>query len=105
MAIVIKDGIQHRRGTAEALKKNNPLLKRGEIITEVDTHQAKVGDGEKRWNSLPYIGGSIDADAIRSIVQDYLTELIETTSVDGGEINASVSDGAENLNSAVDDEL
>ena len=33
----------------------NPLLQRGEIGYEVDTHHVKVGDGVTYWNDLPYI--------------------------------------------------
>jgi hypothetical protein len=32
----------------------NPLLQRGEIGFEIDTHKAKVGDGVTYWNDLPY---------------------------------------------------
>ena len=87
MAVVIKDGIQHRRGTAEALRRNNPLPKRGEIITEVDTGQAKCGDGVKHWNALPYIGA--DPEGVRALVQQYLEDMAGGTDIDGGEITLS----------------
>ena len=32
----------------------NPLLQRGEIGAESDTHRIKVGDGTTYWNDLPY---------------------------------------------------
>lgn len=42
----------------------NPLLQRGEIGVESDTHKVKVGDGLTYWNSLQYItsdGGAVDS--------------------------------------------
>ena len=36
----------------------NPLLQRGEIGIEQDTHKFKVGDGTTKWNDLPYSSGS-----------------------------------------------
>ena len=38
---------------AEWIAKN-PLLQRGEIGFEIDTHKAKAGDGTTYWNDLPY---------------------------------------------------
>lgn len=32
----------------------NPLLQRGEIGSESDTHRIKIGDGTTYWNDLPY---------------------------------------------------
>ena len=34
----------------------NPVLAPGEPGVEIDTGQAKIGDGVKPWNELDYIG-------------------------------------------------
>jgi hypothetical protein len=51
-----KAPLQFKRGTAKALKQNNPLLSAGQPAYETDTHLLKVGDGFTYYNSLPYIG-------------------------------------------------
>lgn len=37
----------------------NPLLQRGEIGAESDTHRIKVGDGTTYWNDLPYASDAV----------------------------------------------
>lgn len=37
----------------------NPLLQRGEIGAESDTHRLKIGDGVTYWNDLPYTSDSV----------------------------------------------
>ena len=49
----------------------NPKLAAGEPGYELDTHRLKIGDGEKAWNELPYIGGS--STEIPEL-QDYVTK-------------------------------
>lgn len=46
--------IQFRRGTLAEWTAANPILKQGELVFEIDTYQAKVGDGVTAYNSLPY---------------------------------------------------
>ena len=48
--------LQFKRGSARAFRINNPILLRGEPAFEWDTKKMKVGDGETRYNKLPYIG-------------------------------------------------
>ncbi len=50
--------IQHRRGTAAAATSANVVLAAGQLGTETDTGQTKVGDGSTAWNSLPYSGSN-----------------------------------------------
>ncbi len=89
--IVIKDGIQHRRGTAEALRRHNPIPKSGEIMVEIDTGQAKLGNGVKPWNELPYIGAN--ESEIEAVVRSYISNLSDSESliwgIDGGEIRVN----------------
>lgn len=46
--------IQWRRDLAANWTSANPILAQGEVGYELDTGQAKVGDGVLAWNSLPY---------------------------------------------------
>lgn len=66
MATTYKTTFQLRRGLAEVWKKNNPLLAKGEPGFELDTNRLKIGDGEKNYNDLPYIGEAevFNADSI-----------------------------------------
>jgi hypothetical protein len=48
--------LQFRRGTAAQWTTENPLLAVGEMAIESDTELFKIGDGVRRWNSLPYGG-------------------------------------------------
>ena len=46
--------LRHPTFPAAEWTAKNPLLQRGEIGIESDTHKAKVGDGTTYWNTLPY---------------------------------------------------
>ena len=48
--------ILHRYKKANVWAEMNPILGSGEIGIESDTNLSKLGDGIKRWNSLPYVG-------------------------------------------------
>ena len=59
---IIKTRIQNKYDTAEKWTTNNPKLFLGEIGFESDTKMFKIGDGEHRWNELPYVAPSISHD-------------------------------------------
>ncbi len=46
--------LRHPSFPAAEWTAKNPLLQRGEIGIEIDTHMAKLGDGHTYWNDLPY---------------------------------------------------
>jgi hypothetical protein len=48
--------IQFRRDTSTSWSFANPILASGEMGIELDTRQFKIGDGNTRWNLLPYGG-------------------------------------------------
>ena len=48
--------LQVKRATDRTFREKNPILLRGEPGYEWNTHKLKIGDGETRWNQLPYIG-------------------------------------------------
>ena len=68
---VIKTTFKVRRGNSDVWGQINPKLSAGEPGYELDTHRLKIGDGEKTWNELPYIGGS--STEIPEL-QDYVTK-------------------------------
>lgn len=57
MAQIIKTTFQLRRGTEEVWIRNNPILAAGEPAFSIDKNKLKIGDGERRWNEIPYISG------------------------------------------------
>lgn len=52
--------INHRTGTAAEWTAVNPVLEKGELGYESDTHKMKLGDGTSRWAALSYAGGGIE---------------------------------------------
>lgn len=46
--------VQLRRDSKENLRKNDPILRSGEPIVELETGRIKIGDGKRRWNELEY---------------------------------------------------
>ena len=52
----LKGPLQLGGGTSQTLAEINPLLRRREILIETDTNKLKIGDGNSRWNDLPYVG-------------------------------------------------
>ena len=45
--------IQFKRGTAEALARNNLVFAAGEPVFVIDQNRMKIGDGVTPWNDLP----------------------------------------------------
>ena len=50
--------IQLRRATAQEWLDANPVLKAGEPGIELDSFKIKIGNGNKAWSDLPYIGAN-----------------------------------------------
>lgn len=82
----------------------NPLLQRGEIGAESDTHRIKVGDGATYWNNLPYTSdviatwGSINGDITdQTDLIQYITQATDTYTHEQG-IAANVWTINHNLN-------
>ncbi|AYD82111.1 tail spike protein [Gordonia phage Turuncu] len=49
----------NRQHTASRLNQLNPLLLDGQMVQERDTGALKVGDGNSRWQDLPYFVGAV----------------------------------------------
>jgi hypothetical protein len=58
MSEVLTTRFQLRRGYEEAWERNNPILACGEPGFVIDKNKIKIGDGERPWKELDYIGGS-----------------------------------------------
>ena len=58
MSEVLNTRFQLRRGYEEAWERNNPILACGEPGFVIDKNKIKIGDGERPWKELDYIGGS-----------------------------------------------
>lgn len=79
---ILKTTFKVRRGQSQVWADINPILADGEPGYELDTHRLKIGDGEKSWNELPYIGGSsteipelqeyVTKEEIESLVKAYI---------------------------------
>lgn len=52
------DIIRLKRGKSKVWERKNLILAPGEVGVELDTHQIKVGDGQTKWNDLPYVGST-----------------------------------------------
>lgn len=82
MAKILKTTFKVRRGQSQIWANINPILAEGEPGYELDTHRLKIGDGEKSWNELPYIGGSsteipelqgyVTKEELESLVKTYI---------------------------------
>ena len=79
---ILKTTFKVRRGQSQVWADINPILADGEPGYELDTHRLKIGDGEKSWNELPYIGGSsteipelqeyVTKEELESLVKAYI---------------------------------
>ena len=54
--------IRHSSAAQWDLVKDTAYLNDGEMGCETDTGQCKVGDGNRNWAALPYVGYPADAD-------------------------------------------
>ena len=58
--------IQLRNGIAAEWTAKNPVLLKGEMGIEIDTHKIKVGDGSTQWSKLAYCGA--DTNDILNVI-------------------------------------
>lgn len=72
---VIRTTVQFRRGTSARWTESNRVLKSGEPGYELDTGEAKIGDGVTPWNSLPYLpSNSVVLQLIAQAIEDAILE-------------------------------
>jgi hypothetical protein len=75
---IIKTTFKVRRGFSYIWNSIDPVLQAGEPGYELDTHRLKIGDGEKKWTQLPYIGGESTTipEMDNYITEDELKDLV-----------------------------
>ena len=100
--------LRHPNFPAALWTAKNPLLQRGEIGIELDTHKAKVGDGTTYWNDLPYSftseieWGSIVGDiADQTDLDNALSGKVDKTSV-ANQVYGTDGDGNQTTYNASD---
>lgn len=75
MAQTVIEHVYHLKGGAQlALEHENPLLDRREpvvVFCQDGIVRLKIGDGQTRYNDLPYVGGD-DRGNIQIVVDDHL---------------------------------
>jgi hypothetical protein len=67
--------IRLRRGTADAIAAQNPVLSIGEPVFEKDTGRIKIGDGGTPWNDLPYISDASSTGVLGSFTKSALPSI------------------------------
>lgn len=72
MAKVIKARFEFKSGDSVEWAEKNPILRLDEPGRERDTGKIKFGDGQTRWNDLPYFtsssgGGPSDEELLEHI--------------------------------------
>lgn len=108
MAKVIKTTFMVRRGQSKVWASIDPKLAAGEPGYELDTHRLKIGDGEKTWNKLPYIGeGAAIPEMQDYVTKDELEELVRSFVKSSDEINQVkiLNDGTMEVNQISLDKL
>lgn len=58
--------IQFRRGTTRSWRNAKIKLASGQPGYDKDKHKIKIGDGEKSWAELPYVGGLSEKEILDS---------------------------------------
>ena len=81
--------IQSRADTKANWEAENPLLLVNEIGYENDTKRLKMGDGNKRWNELPYYINISNGEGENSLIQDLESLAISKNSVALGSNNTA----------------
>lgn len=72
----------------------NPLLRLAEPGFESDTNRLKIGDGVRRWNSLPYVSLDKEEDGVvlTTDIGTVDTAMIANKAVDGTKIDTNAID-------------
>ena len=61
--IVVEGRIQSKIDTQSNWNTSNPVLLKGELAIESDTHYVKVGNGSSHYNDLPYLTTPLKVDS------------------------------------------
>lgn len=99
----LKTKIIMRNDTAENWRIKNPILDKGEIGVESDTHKFKIGDNATAWNALGYAGA--DEAVIENIIAQNRDNLYKYTRTDASQSDADAIAAALGGNVAVQGDI
>ena len=68
----VKAIIQLRRATEPEWIEVNPVLRVGEPALSTDVYKLKIGDGQRHWSEIDYLG--LDTSELIELLQDYATK-------------------------------
>ena len=85
--------LRHPTFPADEWTDKNPLLQRGELGIESDTHQIKAGDGYTLWNDLPYATGGGGGEYVLKTGDTMSGELKFVTESQTGAIGGATTGG------------
>lgn len=99
----LKTKIIMRNDTAENWMIKNPILDKGEIGVESDTHKFKIGDNATAWKDLGYAGA--DEAVIENIIAQNRDNLYKYTRTDASQSDADAIAAALGGNVAVQGDI
>ena len=99
----LKTKIIMRNDTAENWRIKNPILDKGEIGAESDTHKFKIGDNATAWNDLGYAGA--DEAVIENIIAQNRDNLYKYTRTDASQSDTDAIAAALGGNVAVQGDI
>ena len=99
----LKTKIIMRNDTAENWRIKNPILDKGEIGVESDTHKFKIGDNATAWNDLGYAGA--DEAVIENIIAQNRDNLYKYTRTDASQSDTDAIAAALGGNVAVQGDI
>ena len=99
----LKTKIIMRNDTAENWRIKNPILDKGEIGVESDTHKFKIGDNATAWKDLGYAGA--DEAVIENIIAQNRDNLYKYTRTDASQSDADAIAAALGGNVAVQGDI
>lgn len=99
----LKTKIIMRNDTAENWRIKNPILDKGEIGVESDTHKFKIGDNAIAWNDLGYAGA--DEAVIENIIAQNRDNLYKYTRTDASQSDTDAIAAALGGNVAVQGDI
>ena len=99
----LKTKIIMRNDTAENWMIKNPILDKGEIGVESDTHKFKIGDNATAWKDLGYAGA--DEAAIENIIAQNRDNLYKYIRTDASQSDADAIAAALGSNVAVQGDI
>lgn len=68
----VKAVIQLRRATEQEWIDLNPILRVGEPALSTDVYKLKIGNGQRHWSEIDYLG--LSTSELIEILQDYATK-------------------------------